>query len=131
MLPWAALPYGATPRLIVLDEPSMDFSPIYVNEIFDIIQKINEDGTTVLLVEQNAKGPFHCRQGLCSGNRYYCSFRRCKGTDEQRSGKEGILKRVIQVNPCAYIIKRARGIFMDNFNVYRDIEARNRGRNLY
>lgn len=46
------------PRLIVLDEPSMGLSPIYVNEIFDIIQKINEDGTTVLLVEQNAKRPF-------------------------------------------------------------------------
>lgn len=43
------------PRLIVLDEPSMGLSPIYVNEIFDIIQKINQDGTTVLLVEQNAK----------------------------------------------------------------------------
>lgn len=43
------------PKLIVLDEPSMGLSPIYVNEIFDIIQKINEDGVTVLLVEQNAK----------------------------------------------------------------------------
>ncbi len=43
------------PRLIVMDEPSMGLSPIYVNEIFDIIQKINADGTTVLLVEQNAK----------------------------------------------------------------------------
>lgn len=43
------------PRMIVLDEPSMGLSPIYVNEIFDIIQKINGDGTTVLLVEQNAK----------------------------------------------------------------------------
>ena len=43
------------PRLIVMDEPSMGLSPIYVNEIFDIIQKINKDGVTVLLVEQNAK----------------------------------------------------------------------------
>ena len=43
------------PRLIVLDEPSMGLSPIYVNEIFDIIRKINSDGTTVLLLEQNAK----------------------------------------------------------------------------
>ena len=43
------------PRLIVMDEPSMRLSPIYVNEIFDIIQKINKDGVTVLLVEQNAK----------------------------------------------------------------------------
>ncbi len=43
------------PKLIVMDEPSMGLSPIYVNEIFDIIQEINKSGTTVLLVEQNAK----------------------------------------------------------------------------
>ena len=43
------------PRLIVMDEPSMGLSPIYVNESFDIIQEINKGGTTVLLVEQNAK----------------------------------------------------------------------------
>ncbi len=42
------------PEMIVLDEPSMGLSPIYVNEIFDIIQKIHESGVTVLLVEQNA-----------------------------------------------------------------------------
>ncbi|MEG1292878.1 MAG: ABC transporter ATP-binding protein [Clostridium sp.] len=43
------------PRLSVMDEPSMGLSPIYVNEIFDIIKEISADGTTVLLVEQNAK----------------------------------------------------------------------------
>ena len=43
------------PRLIVMDEPSMGLSPIYVNEIFDIIESIKKDGVTVLLVEQNAK----------------------------------------------------------------------------
>ena len=43
------------PKLIVMDEPSMGLSPIYVDEIFDIIKEINEGGTTVLLVEQNAK----------------------------------------------------------------------------
>ena len=43
------------PKLIVMDEPSMGLSPIYVNEIFDIVQEINKTGTTVLLVEQNAK----------------------------------------------------------------------------
>ncbi|WP_194609083.1 ABC transporter ATP-binding protein [Clostridium vitabionis] len=43
------------PKLILMDEPSMGLSPIYVNEIFDIIEKIHQDGTTVLLVEQNAK----------------------------------------------------------------------------
>lgn len=43
------------PRIILMDEPSMGLSPIYVSEIFDIIKSINKDGTTVLLVEQNAK----------------------------------------------------------------------------
>lgn len=42
------------PKMIVLDEPSMGLSPIYVNEIFHIIEKIHESGVTVLLVEQNA-----------------------------------------------------------------------------
>ncbi len=43
------------PRLLLMDEPSMGLSPIFVNEIFDIIKEVNEGGTTVLLVEQNAK----------------------------------------------------------------------------
>lgn len=43
------------PRLILMDEPSMGLSPIFVNEIFDIIKKVSAGGTTVLLVEQNAK----------------------------------------------------------------------------
>ena len=43
------------PNIILMDEPSMGLSPIFVNEIFDIIQAVSESGTTVLLVEQNAK----------------------------------------------------------------------------
>jgi len=43
------------PKMILLDEPSMGLSPLYVNTIFDMIKKINSEGTTVLLVEQNAK----------------------------------------------------------------------------
>ena len=43
------------PKIILMDEPSMGLSPILVNEIFDIIKSVNESGTTVLLVEQNAK----------------------------------------------------------------------------
>ena len=42
------------PRLLLLDEPSMGLAPILVDEIFEIIKKINADGTTILLVEQNA-----------------------------------------------------------------------------
>ncbi len=44
----------AAPRVLLLDEPSMGLSPILVEQIFEIIRSINEQGTTVLLVEQNA-----------------------------------------------------------------------------
>lgn len=53
------------PDLILMDEPSMGLSPIFVNEIFDIIQAVNRDGVTVLLVEQNA------RKALSIANRAY------------------------------------------------------------
>lgn len=43
------------PKLILMDEPSMGLSPIFVNEIFHIIQEVSKSGTTVLLVEQNAR----------------------------------------------------------------------------
>ena len=42
------------PKLLMLDEPSMGLSPLLVDQVFDIIKSINKDGTTVLLVEQNA-----------------------------------------------------------------------------
>lgn len=53
------------PKLILMDEPSMGLSPLYVNEIFDIIHEISSSGTTVLLVEQNAK------KALAIANRAY------------------------------------------------------------
>jgi branched-chain amino acid transport system ATP-binding protein len=44
----------SSPKLLLLDEPSMGLAPILVDEIFSIIQEINKTGTTILLVEQNA-----------------------------------------------------------------------------
>ena len=55
----------SSPKLLLLDEPSMGLSPLYVNTIFDMIKKVNEMGTTVLLVEQNAK------KALSIANRAY------------------------------------------------------------
>ncbi|XBG81063.1 hypothetical protein V4S33_09320 [Enterococcus cecorum] len=43
------------PKLLLLDEPSMGLAPIFIKEIFSIIQEIQAQGTTVLLIEQNAK----------------------------------------------------------------------------
>lgn len=42
------------PKLLMLDEPSMGLSPLLVDEVFTIIKDLNKEGTTVLLVEQNA-----------------------------------------------------------------------------
>lgn len=53
------------PKIILMDEPSMGLSPLYVSEIFDIIKEVNAGGTTVLLVEQNAK------KALSIANRAY------------------------------------------------------------
>ena len=53
------------PKIILMDEPSMGLSPLYVTEIFDIIKEVNAGGTTVLLVEQNAK------KALSIANRAY------------------------------------------------------------
>ena len=55
----------ASPKLLLLDEPSMGLSPLYVNTIFDMIKTVNSLGTTVLLVEQNAK------KALSIANRAY------------------------------------------------------------
>jgi branched-chain amino acid transport system ATP-binding protein len=45
----------ANPRILLLDEPSMGLAPILVQEIFSIVERLNSDGTTILLVEQNAQ----------------------------------------------------------------------------
>ena len=55
----------SSPKLLLLDEPSMGLSPLYVNIIFEMIKAVNEKGTTVLLVEQNAK------KALSIANRAY------------------------------------------------------------
>ena len=55
----------ARPHLVMLDEPSMGLAPLMVNQIFDIIAEINRQGTTALLVEQNAV------QALARSNRAY------------------------------------------------------------
>ncbi len=55
----------SSPKIILMDEPSMGLSPLFVNEIFDIIKEVSASGTTVLLVEQNAK------KALSIANRAY------------------------------------------------------------
>ena len=44
----------ASPRILLMDEPSMGLAPVLVDQIFDVIRELNKKGTTILLVEQNA-----------------------------------------------------------------------------
>ena len=44
----------AKPRLLLLDEPSLGLAPLVVREIFDVLRQMNESGTTIVVVEQNA-----------------------------------------------------------------------------
>ena len=79
----------SSPSLLLLDEPSMGLSPLYVNIIFDMIKKVNALGTTVLLVEQNAK------KALSIADRAYVleigNIVKI-GTGEELLGDEGIKK---------------------------------------
>ena len=53
------------PELLLLDEPSMGLAPLIVKEIFSVVKQLNESGTTILLVEQNAKAALNVAQHAC------------------------------------------------------------------
>jgi branched-chain amino acid transport system ATP-binding protein len=77
------------PKIMLLDEPSMGLAPMIVSEIFDIIREINEAGTTVLLVEQNA------RMALTVAHRAYVletGSIAAEGTSEELMGSDEIMK---------------------------------------
>ena len=77
------------PKILLMDEPSMGLSPLLVKEIFHIIQDINKDGTTILLVEQNAK------MALAIADRAYVLETgkiTLEGTGEELSASEEVRK---------------------------------------
>ena len=79
----------AKPSILLLDEPSMGLSPLLVSEIFNIIQEINNKGTTILLVEQNAK------RALAIADRAYVLETRkitLEGTGEELANDERVQK---------------------------------------
>ena len=79
----------SSPKILLMDEPSMALSPLLVKEIFHIIQDINKDGTTILLVEQNAK------MALAIADRAYVLETgkiSLEGTGEELSASEEVRK---------------------------------------
>ena len=79
----------ARPKILLMYEPSMGLSPLLVKEIFSIIESINKQGTTILLVEQNAK------MALAIANRAYVLETGkivVSGTGEELANSESIKK---------------------------------------
>ena len=79
----------SSPKILLMDEPSMGLSPLLVKEIFRIIQDINKEGTTILLVEQNAK------MALAIADRAYVLETgkiTLEGTGEELSASEEVRK---------------------------------------
>jgi branched-chain amino acid transport system ATP-binding protein len=83
----------SNPRMLLLDEPSLGLAPIMVSRIFKIIQDINREGITVLLVEQNARAALS--QGVCARNRYDTTQRYRRGTARQRGCQKGLFGSLI------------------------------------
>ncbi len=79
------------PKLLFLDEPSLGLSPILVKQIFDIIKTINNEGVTILLVEQNARMALTISDvGLILENGRFVMKGKIKGFNG-RQGRAGIL----------------------------------------
>ena len=84
----------ARPKLLLLDEPSLGLAPIFVERIFDIIKQINEQGTSILLVEQNAL------MALDAANRGYVletgphrARRQRRSAEDERAGAQDLPRR--------------------------------------
>lgn len=84
------------PKLLLLDEPSMGLAPLFIKEIFDIIQAIQRQGTTVLLIEQNAN------KALAIANRAYVLETGqlvLSGTGQELLTSEAVKKLILVVKP--------------------------------
>ena len=84
----------AQPRLLLLDEPSMGLAPVLVEVVFDTIRKVNEQGTTVLLVEQNALVALNIADhALRARDRSHHARGPGQGPRQQRRGAQGLPRR--------------------------------------
>ena len=86
------------PKLLMLDEPSMGLAPLMVERIFEAIGKINREGTTILLVEQNAQVALQMSlTGLCAGVGRDRPVRRLGRAAQQRPGPKGLPGRLSRI----------------------------------
>jgi ABC-type branched-subunit amino acid transport system ATPase component len=99
----------ARPRLLMLDEPSVGLAPIFVERIFEIIREINEQGTTILLVEQNALLALGCgRSRLRPRDGPDRARRRRQESARQRGRKKDLPRRKLSTIPGGRLIEPCR-----------------------
>ncbi len=81
----------ANPRLLLLDEPSMGLAPVLVDSIFETIKQLHSGGTTILLVEQNARmALLVARTRVCASDRSGAPQRHGRKSATERDGPQGV-----------------------------------------
>ncbi len=86
------------PRLLLLDEPSLGLAPIIIQQIFDTIEQLREQGMTIFLVEQNANQALKLATAAMSGERLRAGKRRTRCSPNRRA-----LLAVNSCNPASFI----------------------------
>ena len=87
----------ARPKLLLLDEPSLGLAPIFVERIFEIVKTINEQGTSILLVEQNALMALdHADRGYVMETGSIVLSRQRRGAEDERAGAEDLPRRGLE-----------------------------------
>ncbi len=104
----------ARPKLLLLDEPSLGLAPIFVERIFEIIKQINEQGTSILLVEQNALMALDVAQPrLRARDGPHRARRQRRGAEDERAGPQDVPRRDLGVDgsrrPTAQPVQNAAG----------------------
>ena len=84
----------ARPKLLLLDEPSLGLAPIFVERIFEIIRQINEQGTSILLVEQNALMALDAaNRGYVLETGHIVLADDAEGAEDERAGPQDLPRR--------------------------------------
>ena len=93
----------ARPKLLLLDEPSLGLAPIFVERIFDIVRQINEQGTSILLVEQNALMALDLLTAATSWRPGRIVLSDEAGAEDERAGPQDLSRRDVAPRRSGFV----------------------------
>ena len=100
----------ARPKLLMLDEPSMGLAPIFVERIFETIVEVNKQGTSILLVEQNALMALRRREPrLRARDGHGRACRQRRGARAERAGPQDVPRRDLVTGPASPVTESTAG----------------------